>query len=155
MGRHRGGWLLAAGVIGLVAAPDGARAQAAGSAGGEAPLPTVALPAPLDSVLRAYEGAWGRRDAAALAALFTDDGFVLRPGYPPVRGRDAIEQAYAQSGGPLALVAYGFAVADTVGWIVGGYGAFPDRPPTGKFVLALRKGPSGAWRIAADMDNGN
>lgn len=115
---------------------------------------TVALPAELGAVLRAYETAWEARDAEALAALFTDDGFVLRPGYPPVRGRSAIRTAYAQSGGPLSLIAYDYAVEGDTGWIIGGYGPEPGFPPGGKYVLALRR-VEGAWRIHADMDNGN
>ncbi|MEQ8330950.1 MAG: SgcJ/EcaC family oxidoreductase [Longimicrobiales bacterium] len=115
---------------------------------------TVALPDELGAVLRAYETAWEARDAEALAALFTDDGFVLRPGYPPVRGRSAIRTAYARSGGPLSLIAYDYAVEGDTGWIIGGYGPEPGFPPGGKYVLALRR-VEGAWRIHADMDNGN
>lgn len=115
---------------------------------------TVALPAELGAVLRAYETAWRASDAEALAALFTDDGFVLRPGYPPVRGRAAIRTAYARSGGPLSLIAYDYAVEGDTGWIIGGYGPEPGFPPGGKYVLALRR-VERAWRIHADMDNGN
>jgi len=39
-------------------------------------LPSITLPAELDRVLRDYERAWKASDAAALAALFTADGFV-------------------------------------------------------------------------------
>ncbi len=115
----------------------------------------VALPPELDVVLREYEDAWGRRDADALTALFTEDGFVLRPGRPPVQGREAIRIAYANSGGPLTLRAYGHATEGSVGWIVGGFATSPEGPDVGKFVLALRKAPSGRWLLAADMDNGN
>jgi hypothetical protein len=40
-------------------------------------LPSIELPAALDRVLRDYERAWQARDAAALSALFAEDGFVL------------------------------------------------------------------------------
>ena len=60
-----------------------------------APEPSVALPPPLERVLRDYESAWQRKDAAALAALFAEDGFVLSSGNPPVRGRAAIERHYS------------------------------------------------------------
>ena len=119
-----------------------------------APLPSVALPPALDRVLRDYERAWRARDAAALGGLFTEDGFVLSNGTPPVRGRAAIRAAYANSGGPLALRAFAYAAEGRIGYIVGGFAREPGEPDTGKFVLALRK-ESGSWRIAADMDNGN
>ena len=118
-------------------------------------LPSVTLPPAFDRVLRDYERAWQARDAAALAALFTPDGFVLRPGSPPVRGRGAIERAYAGSGGPLRLRALAYAYADSVGYIIGAFGASADGGDAGKFVLPLRRGVDGRWLIAADMDNGN
>jgi ketosteroid isomerase-like protein len=118
-----------------------------------ASLPSVALPA-LDRVLRDYERAWRSRDAAKLADLFTEDGFVLSNGSPPVRGRAAIRAAYTDAGGPLALRALAYATEGRVGYVVGGFARSPGEPDTGKFVLALRK-EGGRWRIAADMDNSN
>src|SRR5262245_24457917 len=61
------------------------------------------LPADFADVLRHYENDWRNKDAAALAALFTEDGFVLSPGHSPVQGRIAIQQAYIGAGGPLYL----------------------------------------------------
>ena len=118
-------------------------------------LASVALPPELDRVLRDYERAWEARDAEALAALFTADGFVLRSGHPPVRGREGIEEAYRNSGGPLHLRALAFERADSVAYVVGGYRSAADRPDSGKFVLALRRTSGGPWRIVADMDNRN
>ena len=120
-----------------------------------APLPSVTLPPALDRVLRDYERAWEGRDPKGLAALFTEDGFVLRPGHPPVRGRAEIERVYAGAGGSLSLRALGYAVDDSAGYIVGAFAGRPGAPDAGKFVLALRRDASGKWLIAADMDNGN
>ncbi len=118
-------------------------------------MPSVQLPPTLDRVLRDYERAWRQRDAAALAALFTLDGFVLSPGRPPVRGRAAIEERYSGSGGALALRALAFATADSVGYIVGAFASKEGAVDIGKFVLAVRADSTGRWLIAADMDNGN
>jgi hypothetical protein len=52
-------------------------------------VPSVALPPELARVLTDYETAWQKRDAAALARLFAEDGFVLPSGHVPVRGRAA------------------------------------------------------------------
>jgi ketosteroid isomerase-like protein len=133
----------------VAAAPAVARAQDTPAP----PLPSVALPAELDRVLRDYERAWAAGDEAALAALFADDGFVLANGRPPVRGRDAIRQAYAGAGGPLSLAALGYAADDSVGYIVGTFAQAAESAPIGKFVLALRRAPGGPWQIAADIDN--
>jgi ketosteroid isomerase-like protein len=119
------------------------------------PLPSVALPAELDRVLRDYERAWTAKDAAGLAELFSEDGFVMSEGSPPVRGRDAIRRKYANSGGPLALRALAWATDGKVGYIIGAFGGEPGGPDSGKFILALTKGSDGRWLIAADMDNSN
>jgi len=116
-------------------------------------MPSVTLPPELDRVLRDYERAWQGRDAAGLAALFTEDGFVLSNGKPAVRGRAAIREAYAKSGGALALRALAFTTEGKVGYIIGAFGGKPGDPDWGKFVLALRRGDDGRWQIAADMDN--
>lgn len=116
--------------------------------------PSIALPPALDRVLRDYEAGWSKGDAAALAALFTADGFALPNRKPPARGAAAIQAAYAKPGGPLKLRALAYATADTVGYIIGAYTYDdPKAPDVGKFVLALRKGPGGRWLIAADIDN--
>ncbi|MCZ6506958.1 MAG: nuclear transport factor 2 family protein [Acidobacteria bacterium] len=119
------------------------------------PLPSVQLPPELDRVLRDYERAWGDHDAAGLAALFADDGFVLSPGRPPVRGRAAIEQRYEGRGGALALRALAFSAGNAVGYIIGAYASHTGEPDSGKFTLTLRKGDDGRWLIVSDMDNGN
>jgi len=61
---------------------------------GAGDIPSVELPAPLARVLTDYEAAWQAKDAAALAALFVEDGFVLSRGVPPIRGRAAIARHY-------------------------------------------------------------
>ena len=135
---------------GATAAP---RTAGEGEASAAGALPSVALPAELDRVLRDYERAWRARDAAGLAALFAEDGFVLSQGIQPVRGRAAIERQYAESGGKLSLRALAFSTADTVGYILGAFAPDSGAADVGKFVLALRRSPGGAWEIAADMDN--
>lgn len=117
--------------------------------------PSVQLPPELARVLADYETAWRGRDAAALARLFAEDGFVLPNGHPPVRGREAVQRQYAGAGGPLALRAFAFAVDGGVGYILGGFARREGEPDRGKFTLTLRKGPDERWLIVSDMDNPN
>jgi ketosteroid isomerase-like protein len=120
------------------------------------PLPSATLPSGLARVLTDYEKAWAAKDAAGLAALFTEDGFVLAGGTPPVRGRAAIEKHYTGKGGPLALRALAYTAEGATGYIIGAYGSAPGGPDTGKFTLTLRKrSDDGRWLIVSDMDNGN
>ncbi len=129
--------------------------QPAPAAAPAAAAPSVTLPAELDRVLRDYERGWVARDARALAELFSHDGFVLRMGSPPVRGRAAIEEAYRGAGGPLHLRALAFESDGSVGYVIGGFSSAAGRPDDGKFVLTLRKSPAGRWEITADIDNPN
>jgi len=133
-----------------------ARAQSAADA--PSGLASVTLPPELDRVLRDYERAWRSGDAAALAALFAEDGHVLQSGRNPVRGRAAIAAAYGgQAGGSLRLRAFAYATSDTTGYILGayGYGEGDAVPDMGKYTLTLRRTPGGPWLIFSDMDNGN
>lgn len=142
--------MLAISVFVLTATAIGAQQQAAGS-----PEPSVKLPPALARVLTDYEAAWRGRDAAALAALFAEDGFVLPGGRPPVRGRAAIQKHYTGQGGALSLRAIAFAADGSVGYIIGGYTEKEGQPDIGKFTLTLRKGAGGRWLIMSDMDSLN
>jgi ketosteroid isomerase-like protein len=132
---------------------------AAASAAGqqETPVgePSVKLPPDLARVLTDYEAAWGKKDAAALAGLFAEDGFVLPNGGTPVRGRAAIQKHYTGHGGPLSLRAIAYAAEGGVGYILGGYTDAAGKSDIGKFTLTLKKGPDGRWLIMSDMDSPN
>jgi ketosteroid isomerase-like protein len=118
-------------------------------------LPSVSLPPHLARVLTDYEAAWSARSADALSVLFTEDGFVLSGGHPPVRGREEIRRFYSTRGGPLSLRALHYAIGGSVGFIIGAYAAKAGALDDGKFTLTLRKAPDGRWLIVSDMDNGN
>jgi ketosteroid isomerase-like protein len=120
------------------------------------PQPSVELPAELERVLRDYEQAWATNNAEALAALFTEKGFVpSNAGW--IAGRDAIAKKYASTGGDLRLRAVYYQVVDTVGYIIGayGYGVEAAQVDRGNFILALKKSDQGKWLIVADLDKGN
>jgi ketosteroid isomerase-like protein len=119
------------------------------------PLASVKLPPELSRVLTDYEAAWRAGDGAALARLFSEDGFVLPNGGPPVRGRAAVQQYYKGPGGALVLRAFAFATEGPVGYIIGGFTREAGQPDIGKFTLTLRRGADGRWLIMSDMDNGN
>ena len=139
-------------VLALVTGP--LRAQNAPEPGSVKELPSVALPPDLDRVIRDYERAWRAGDAAALASLFAEDGFVLQSNRPPIRGRAAIQAAYdGQGGGSLRLRVFAFAFADTIAYIIGGYGYGNKPGDTGKFTLTLRRAAGEPWLIYSDMDN--
>ena len=126
-----------------------------GQASAAAQLPSVPLPPELARVLTDYEGAWQQKDAAALAALFAENGFVLSSGASPVRGRAAIQKHYSGQGGPLSLRALAYAAEGSTGYIIGGFSREQGQPDIGKFTLTLDLASDGRWLIMSDMDNGN
>lgn len=117
------------------------------------PLPTVALPAELDRVLREYERHWHAGTAEALVGLFTDDGFVARRG-GWIRGHAGLRDALQSTSSDLRLRAVAYAADERVGYIIGayGYGDQPGVPDRGIFILTLRRAGDGRWLVAADLD---
>jgi ketosteroid isomerase-like protein len=129
-----------------------AEAEEVAAAPGEA---TVELPPELARVLTDYEAGWKAGDAAALANLFAEDGFVLPNGRASVKGRLAIQKLYTQNGSPLSLRAFAYATNGDAGYIIGGYSGERGKPDDGKFTLTLRKAGDGRWLIVSNMDNSN
>lgn len=142
--------------LGFMLAIGPAFGQSSAEPVASAELPDVALPPQLDRVLRDYERAWRAGDAAALASLFSEDGFVLQSNRPPIRGRSAIQAAYrGQGGGSLRLRALAFSTGGMTGYIIGAYGYGSTLGDAGKFTLTLRRTPGEPWFIFSDMDNRN
>ncbi len=115
----------------------------------------IELPSELKKVLTNYEKHWKNSDAKALASLFTEDGFILRPGYDLVKGRENIQTSYENAGGgDLVLRAYDYSVQGNIAYIIGGYTYGSRVKDMGKYTLTLKK-VDGKWLIHSDMDNGN
>lgn len=118
-------------------------------------LKPIELPPDLQQVLTDYETHWRNSDAKALASLFTEDGFILRPGHDLVKGRENIEESYKNAGGgDLVLRAYDYSIQGDIGFIIGGYTYGSRVKDMGKYTLTMKK-IDGKWLIHSDMDNGN
>ena len=139
--------------VGL-AFPGATAAQPSETPTRPAALPSIELPPELDRVLRDYERHWRAGAAGALAALFTPEG-MIRSGGTWIRGRAAIEAAYANASGHLRLRAVDYAIEGRTGHIMGAYGyGEGELEDEGSFVLTLRKADDGRWLISADLDAG-
>ena len=117
-------------------------------------VPSVQLPPELARVLTDYEKAWTAKDAAGLASLFAEDGFVLSSNSPMVRGRENIQKHYTGAGGALFLRAVAWSTSGEIGYIIGGFTNNAGAADIGKFTLTLKR-VSGRWLIMSDMDNSN
>jgi len=115
--------------------------------------PAQAVPVPPDVARLLTERAARWKDTAALAALYTEDAFVLGRGPEWIRGRQAVAQ-YVGTGftvplhvSPIAFEASGDR-AHIVGYYTGESGG--ARQYYGQVLLALARGADSVWRIAAE-----
>ena len=126
----------------------------------------------LDKLAAAFAAAFNAKDAAGIAAFYTEDGVVMAPNMPMVRGRRDIEayykQGFSQVGGTIRLQPFESASSGTVafeagrstltagnpsGQLVPGGGS-GGRTQGGKY-LVLYKRVKDEWKIAFDIFNNN
>jgi uncharacterized protein (TIGR02246 family) len=128
----------------------------------------VGLPpteAEITRIADSYAAAMNRGDAAAMAAVYAEDGVEMPPGRPAVRGRAAIEAYHRQElAGPLKLSNFTLSASDTrvtgdVAYTTGTSritatppGGAPPVESTGKYVVVLRR-QGGAWKAAYAIYN--
>jgi uncharacterized protein (TIGR02246 family) len=120
--------------------------------------------AEIDAANQQWIAAFNKGDAAAVAALYTDQATVLPPGADIAKGRDAIQKVWAgaiQSGlknitlQTVAVEQFGNAARE-----IGRFSADVTNPqkPTvhvdGKYVV-LWKRLHGAWKLDTDIWNMN
>lgn len=111
------------------------------------------------NINKAYEAAYDAGDAAAAAALHTEDATIMPPNGEPVQGRPAIaafiEQDMATIGGKFKLEMIEHAVCGDQGWARGTYAVIGTDGTTidqGKWV-DVRKRIEGKWLIEVDIWN--
>ena len=112
---------------------------------------------------KAIADAINRRDAAACAALYTDDGAVLPPGAPRHDGRSGIQQfwqiAIDMGLGDVVLTTVEVEEVGDLAYEVGRLtGSVPGEggartPLEGKFIVVWRRGADGTWRLHRDIWN--
>ena len=113
--------------------------------------------AAVHDVVARYESASNAGDAVALAALYADDALLLPPDGGIVSGHDAI-LAFWQDGieSGISFEVVESSVDAGSGYVVGRFlmEASASAPAdSGKYVLCLKRGRDGAWRVVADMWN--
>ena len=120
--------------------------------------------AEIDRANKAFVAAYAKGDAAALAAMYTDDATVLPAGAPMVKGRDAIQKLWKgviDSGlkittiEAVAVEAHG-SVAREIGRATG---EAPDAQkkmvPTEIKYVVFWKRVKGSWKLNTDIWNTN
>ena len=121
---------------------------------------TAQTKATIDKLNDAWAAAFNKGDAAAIAAMYTDDATVLPQGAPMVKGATAIRDLWAGvikdfSDAKLATVevhTMGEVMAYEIGTLTAKTKATPPQDVAGKYVVVWRRSGT-TWKISADIFN--
>jgi len=116
--------------------------------------------AEIEAASAAFAEAFSAGDAAAVAAMYTEDAVVLAPGTGPVEGRAAIEEMMAADFAGMEGMVMSFETSEVDAMHghaieVGGYtleGADGSHIDHGKFIAVWNQTDDG-WKIARDIWN--
>ncbi len=107
-----------------------------------------------------WTAAFNKGDAAAVAALYTEDAYVLPPGSPMVKGRAAIEAFWRQAPQQMSdaklttvdVLPLGRSAAREIGTVTLKTKSQPPQEVVGKYVVVWRK-VGRDWKLATDIWN--
>jgi uncharacterized protein (TIGR02246 family) len=107
-----------------------------------------------------WTSAFNKGDAAAVAALYTEDAYVLPPGSAMVKGRAAIEVFWRQAAQQMSdarlttvdILPLGRSAAREVGTVSLKTKSQPPQEIVGKYVVVWRK-VGRDWKLATDIWN--
>jgi uncharacterized protein (TIGR02246 family) len=116
--------------------------------------------ATIDKLNEAWVAAFNKGDAAAIAAMYTDDATVLPQGAPMVKGATAIKDLWAGvikdfSDPKLTTVevhTMGEVMAYEIGTVTMKTKASPPQDVSGKYVVVWRRSGT-TWKLAVDIFN--
>jgi uncharacterized protein (TIGR02246 family) len=107
-----------------------------------------------------WTAAFNKGDAAAVAALYTEDAYVLPPGSAMVKGRAAIEAFWRQAAQQMSdaklttvdVLPLGRSAAREIGTVALKTKSQPPQEVVGKYVVVWRK-IGRDWKLATDIWN--
>jgi uncharacterized protein (TIGR02246 family) len=116
--------------------------------------------ATIDKLNDAWAAAFNKGDAAAIAAMYTDDATVLPQGGPMVKGATAIKDLWAGvikdfSDAKLTTVelhTMGEVMAYEIGTVTAKTKASPPQDVAGKYIVVWKRSGT-TWKLAADIFN--
>jgi uncharacterized protein (TIGR02246 family) len=116
--------------------------------------------ATIEKLNDAWMAAFNKADAAAVAALYTEDAYVLPPGSAMVKGRLAIEAFWRQAAQQMSdaklttvdVLPLGRSAAREIGTVTLKTKSQPPQEVVGKYVVVWRK-VGRDWKLATDIWN--
>ena len=118
--------------------------------------------ATIEKLNEVWMAAFNKGDAAAVAALYTEDAYVLPPGSEIVKGRPAIEAFWRQAAQQMSdaklttvdLLPLGPGAAREIGTVSLKTKSGPPQEVVGKYAVVWLKVGSD-WKLAIDIWNTN
>jgi uncharacterized protein (TIGR02246 family) len=115
---------------------------------------------PIEKLNDVWTAAFNKGDAAAVAALYTEDAYVLPPGSAMVKGRAAIEAFWRQAAQQMSdaklttidVLPLGRSAAREIGTVTLKTKSQPPQEVVGKYVVVWRK-IGRDWKLATDIWN--
>lgn len=133
----------------------------AGNPGAMMPAASIAdAKAEIWKVRDAWVAAAEKKDAAAVAALYSDDAVVVGTDMPATSGRPAIRAAFAKAFPMTTDLKVNSQMTDVSGDLAYDYGTYSEHvsPPKGKpmdvsgtFLVTLRRQSDGSWKIVRHL----
>jgi uncharacterized protein (TIGR02246 family) len=116
--------------------------------------------ATIEKLSDVWTAAFNKGDAAAVAALYTEDAYVLPPGSAMVKGRAAIEAFWRQAAQQMSdaklttvdVLPLGRSAAREIGTVTLKSKSQPPQEVVGKYVVVWRK-VGRDWKLATDIWN--
>ncbi len=114
----------------------------------------------LTKLAKGWEATFNAKDVAKVASMYTDDAVVMPPNHEAVRGRANIEAFFKEmEGANITLTPFESAMSGSTAYEAGTYQMAitpkTGQPTTdkGKYVVILKKGSDGQWRLSHDIFN--
>jgi len=121
-------------------------------------------PAPINDLRSRFQTAYNAGDAAAVAALYTDDAVSLPDHHAAIQGKVAIQQyfqeVFAQYTTNITLMSPDLEITGDVAHEYGTYtmtltpkAGGNATTGNGKYLVVLKRQADGSWKLHHDMDN--
>ena len=118
--------------------------------------------ATIEKLNDAWTAAFNKGDAAAVAAMYTEDAYVLPPGAELIKGRTAIEGFWRQAAQQIGdaklttvdVLPLGPGAAREIGKVALKTKSQPPQEIVGKYAVVWLK-VGGDWKLATDIWNTN
>jgi uncharacterized protein (TIGR02246 family) len=121
-------------------------------------------PAPINNVRAQFQTAFNAGDAAAIAALYTDDAISLPDHHAALEGKAAIQQylqgMFAQYTPNISITPGDTEITGDIAHEHGTYSLTMTpkaggnaMSENGKYLIVLKRQADGSWKVHHDMDN--